>query len=77
MGRRGNPYDNARIESLVKTIKVEAVYPLEFETVEDVASYLPAFIEKYNAKRLHSPPGYLNPEQYENLHPRRPVKTAE
>lgn len=49
MGRRGNPYDNAMMESLMKTLKVEGVYPLEFETAEDVAEQLPAFIEKYNA----------------------------
>ncbi len=26
-GRRGNPYDNAKAESFMKTLKVEAVYP--------------------------------------------------
>ena len=26
MSRRGNPYDNAQAESLIKTLKVEAVY---------------------------------------------------
>lgn len=36
MGRRGNPYDNAKMESLMKTLKVEGVYPLEFETAKDV-----------------------------------------
>ena len=63
-------------ESLMKTLKVEGVYPLEFESAEDVADHLPAFIEKYNAKRLHSALGYLSPEQYENLNPRHPVKAA-
>ena len=28
MGRRGNPYTNARAESFLKTFKVEAVYPM-------------------------------------------------
>ena len=60
----------------MKTLKAEAVYPLEFESAQDVAVQLPAFIEKYNAKRLHSALGYLSPEQYENLHTRHPVKTA-
>jgi transposase InsO family protein len=32
MGRRGNPYDNAKAESFMKTLKVEAVYPMAFET---------------------------------------------
>ena len=27
MGRRGNPFDNAKAESFMKTLKVEAVYP--------------------------------------------------
>lgn len=76
MGRRGNPYDNAMMESLMKTLKVEGVYPLEFETAEDVAEQLPAFIEKYNARRLHSSLGYLSPEQYEKQHARPPVKDA-
>jgi putative transposase len=76
MGRRGNPYDNAMMESLMKTLKVEGVYPLEFETAEDVAEQLPAFIEKYNARRLHSSLGYLSPEQYEKQHTRPPVKDA-
>ena len=74
MGRRGNPYDNAMMESLMKTLKVEGVYPLEFEIAEDVAEQLPAFIEKYNARRLHSSLGYLSPEQYEKQHARPPVK---
>ena len=28
MGRRGNPYDNAKAESFMKTLKVEEVYPM-------------------------------------------------
>lgn len=73
MGRRGNPYDNAKMESLMKTLKVEGVYPLEFETAEDVAEQLPVFIEKYNTKRLHSSLGYLSPEKYEKQHARLTV----
>ena len=41
MSRRGNPYDNAKVESFMKTLKVEAVYPMEFESFEDAATYLP------------------------------------
>jgi len=40
MGRRGNPYDNAKAESFMKTLKVEAVYPMAYETFEDVAADL-------------------------------------
>jgi putative transposase len=76
MGRRGNPYDNALAESLMKTLKVEGVYPMAFETHQDVAEQLPRFIEKYNARRLHSALGYRSPDQFEEENALPPVKTA-
>jgi hypothetical protein len=36
MGRHGNPYDNATAESFMKTLKVEAIYPMAFDAVQDV-----------------------------------------
>ena len=36
MGRRGNPHDNAKAESFMKTLKVEAVYLMAYETFEDI-----------------------------------------
>ena len=76
LSRRGNPYDNAMLESFLKTLKVEGVYPMAFETIEDVAEHVPRFFEKYNARRLHSALGYLSPNQFEEQNTRPPVKSA-
>jgi putative transposase len=74
MGRRGNPYDNAKAESVMKTLKVEEVYLMEYETFNDVAASLPSFIEDiYNAKRRHSALGYKSPIAFEEDNARQMV----
>ena len=66
MSAKGNPYDNAFAESLMKTLKYDEVYLWHYESWNDVIERLPRFIEEvYNKKRLHSGIGYLPPEEFE------------
>jgi len=68
MSRKGNPYDNAAVESFMKTLKTEEVYLWEYRTMEDAQRRLPYFIEDvYNHKRLHASLGYRPPEEYEAM----------
>jgi putative transposase len=60
MSRRGNPYDNAKAESFMKTLKVEEVYLKQYENFAEAQANIGRFIEDvYNQKRLHSALGYL------------------
>ena len=80
MSRKGNPYDNARTESFMKTLKYEEVYRQEYRDLADALRSLRRFLEKvYNEKRLHSALGYLPPSEFEaNLlmtnNARRPLR---
>ena len=67
MGEKGNSYENAFAESLIKTIKYEEAYMNEYNTIEDVRCNIEQFIrEVYNKKRLHSSIGYKPPMEFEN-----------
>jgi len=66
MSGKGNPYDNAKAESFMKTLKVEEVYLADYETFEEIIANLTCFFEAiYNRKRLHSSLGYMPPDEFE------------
>ena len=66
MSRPGNPYDNAKAESFMKTLKAEEVNAQTYRDLEDARRNLSAFIDDvYNADRLHSALGYKSPIAFE------------
>jgi putative transposase len=66
MSRRGNPYDNARAERFMRTLKEEEVYGRDYQDLEDARSRIGEFLEQaYNRQRLHSALSYLTPEEFE------------
>jgi putative transposase len=66
MSRPGNPYDNARCERFMQTLKREEIYASAYRDLEHLQENLHEFIEKYyNRKRLHSALGYRSPEEFE------------
>ena len=65
--RKGNPYDNACIESFHSVLKKEEVYTTTYYTFEEAKSALFEYIESfYNRKRRHSALDYKTPQQVED-----------
>jgi transposase InsO family protein len=66
MSRVGNPYDNAKCERFMKTLKQEEVHASGYRDITDARARIGTFIEQvYNRQRLHSALDYLPPAEYE------------
>lgn len=66
MSRKGDPYDNACIESFHATIKKELIYRwgqiTRKQAIKEIRKYIDGF---YNPNRRHSRLDYLSPIQFE------------
>ena len=63
--RRGNPYDNACIESFHSVLKKELIYPQELKSYSELKRILFEYIEGfYNTRRTQKRLGYLSPKEY-------------
>lgn len=66
MSRVGSPYDNARAESFMKTLKQEEVDGRAYRHADEARGSIGRFIEEvYNGQRLHSALAYLSPAEFE------------
>lgn len=70
MSRKGNPYDNAVMESFYKTLKRELVKGAKYDHPDQAGRDIFRYIETYyNTKRMHSSLGYLSPREFESKTP--------
>ena len=67
MSRKGNPLDNAVVESYFHTLKAELVHQRGFDHQVEAAAHIIEYTEFYNRERRHSSLGYQSPESYEKL----------
>lgn len=68
--RKGNPYDNACIESFHSVLRKEEIYLHIYQDIKEAHRAIFEYIERwYNRKRIHSAIGYMAPQQkkYEEL----------
>lgn len=65
--RKGNPYDNACIESFHSILKKEEIYVNKYPDFEYAQKALFEYIESwYNRKRIHGSINYMTPVEFEN-----------
>jgi putative transposase len=69
MSRVGNPYDNAKAERFMRTLKTEQVDGTLYRDRPEAERAIGPFIEQvYNVQRLHTALDYRSPVQFEELH---------
>jgi putative transposase len=78
MSRHGNPYDNAKAESFMATLKREQIDGRRYRDLAEAQADIGHFIDiLYNAQRLHSALGYRSPQDFEAWHRAGPPQGAD
>lgn len=66
MSRKAAPWENARMESFIKTLKSEEVWLKQYRDLDHARTSIGHFLEDvYNRRRLHSALGYRPPAEFE------------
>ena len=67
MSRKGNPLDNALVESFFHSLKAEVIHQQIFRDPVEATAHIVEYIAFYNRERLHSSLGFQSPEDFERL----------
>ena len=62
--RKGDPYDNAVVESTNRPLKKELVYRNHYTTIEQLRRDLNDYVWWSDNQRLHSTLGYRSPKEF-------------
>jgi putative transposase len=62
MDGRGRVFDNIFVERLWRTVKYEAVYLQDYQSVPEAVAHLGQYFAFYNSQRLHQALNYRTPE---------------
>jgi putative transposase len=72
--RPGKPVENAFIEAFNGRLRDECLNVHQFTSIEDARDKIEAWRIDYNARRPHSSPGHLTPDEF--VAQRQAVRTA-
>ena len=64
LSRKGNPHDNAVIESTNKILKRELIYRRAFASLDQLSRELNSYVRCYNEERIHSTLGCMSPVEF-------------
>ena len=64
LSRKGNPYDNAVVESTNRLLRKELVYRNHYATIEQLRRDLNDYVWWSDNQRLHSTLGYRSPKEF-------------
>ena len=64
LSRKGNPYDNAVVESTDRLLKKELIYRNHYTSLEQLRSDPDDYVWRSDNQRLHSTLGYRSPNEF-------------
>ena len=64
LSRKGNPYDNAVVESTNRLLKKELIYRNHYTSLEQLRSDPDDYVWWSDNQRLHSTLGYRSPKEF-------------